>query len=191
MHSKEYRDSFRLGIMRALESIYGKTEIWAFHLDYENIVVSSHGRVKNYFTDHEYAQRLNEDGYCVANIYPTGNGRSVSKLIHRLVAETFLPQIGKSYEVNHIDGNKANNNMINLEWVTRAENLQHARDTGLFKQQFGRENGRYKYSDEDIQDMVDFHELGFSYADISKAYGLSGTGAFKTIKRRTGCPKYR
>lgn len=49
--------------------------------------------------------------------------------IHRLMAKTFLP--GEKEHVNHIDGNKQNNSLDNLEWATPSENSQHAVDTGL------------------------------------------------------------
>lgn len=51
--------------------------------------------------------------------------------IHRLVAKLFIPNPLNKKCVNHIDGNKTNNNVTNLEWVTHAENAQHAVDTGL------------------------------------------------------------
>ena len=53
------------------------------------------------------------------------------KPIHRLVAETFIPKSNGYSEVNHKDGNKKNNNINNLEWVTRAENIKHSYATGL------------------------------------------------------------
>ena len=53
--------------------------------------------------------------------------------IHRLVATQFLPNPDNEECVNHIDGNKTNNQMTNLEWVSKAENTQHAYDTGLNK----------------------------------------------------------
>jgi hypothetical protein len=58
-------------------------------------------------------------------------GLRVGKLVHRLVAEAFLPFAPDRPFVNHIDGDKRNNALENLEWCTRSENMQHAYDTGL------------------------------------------------------------
>lgn len=185
MRSKEYRDNFRRTLLLQYAEIYGNSEICAFHPEFDNILVSSLGRVQNTNTNHIYTPMVNTQGYLNVGIYPTGSNRSVSKLVHRLVAETFFAYLTcKHYEVNHINGNKADNSIYNIEWLTRQENLQHARDTGLFKQQFGRTNGRYKYLDQDIEDMIELHNLGYTYREISKAYGLAGTGIFKVIKRR-------
>lgn len=60
-------------------------------------------------------------------------GKKTAKRVHRLVAETFLPVRDKSLEVNHIDGNKNNNKLSNLEWVTSSENTLKGYELGLFE----------------------------------------------------------
>ena len=69
-------------------------------------------------------------GYMLVHLVGDNNKVKI-KMIHTLVAEAFIPKIdGKKY-VNHIDGNKQNNVVTNLEWVTSKENMNHAIRTGL------------------------------------------------------------
>ena len=63
------------------------------------------------------------------------NGCSRNHLIHRLVAEAFIDNPGNLPVVNHIDGDRVNNQVTNLEWVTRSRNLEHAVEIGLMKSQ--------------------------------------------------------
>ena len=71
------------------------------------------------------ADSVNEDGYHRVKIDNTYVG------LHRLLAETFIPRAEGAQQVNHKDGNKGNNSLENLEWVTHEENLYHAMRTGL------------------------------------------------------------
>lgn len=61
----------------------------------------------------------------------TQDGKEKNAYVHRLVAAAFVPNPGHKRQVNHIDGNSRNNAANNLEWVTAAENIRHAYDTGL------------------------------------------------------------
>lgn len=71
----------------------------------------------------------NGRGYMVVALYK--NGKRYFKKVHRLVAEAFIPNPENKSEVNHIDGNKKNNYVENLEWVTTKENCRHRQDNNL------------------------------------------------------------
>lgn len=73
------------------------------------------------------------DGTSDRGIYSSGYSKPKLEKIHRLVADAFLPEPDKDIyqEVNHIDGDKKNNDVTNLEWVTRKQNVLHAWETGL------------------------------------------------------------
>jgi len=76
-------------------------------------------------------QHIDRTGYLTVSIYK--NGKKISFKTHKLVALAFIPNPENKETVNHIDGNKLNNSVYNLEWSTRSENCQHAWDNGLNK----------------------------------------------------------
>lgn len=75
-------------------------------------------------------QRKDNKGYMRIDI-KDNNGRKRFCGVHRLVAEAFIDNPEKKPQVNHIDGNKGNNNLNNLEWCTNKENQEHAYRIGL------------------------------------------------------------
>lgn len=90
--------------------------------DYE---VSNLGRVCSFKGKYPKILKLGEDscGYPIVGI--CNGGKQVTKRVHRLVAEAFVPNPENKPEVNHIDEDKSNNMVDNLEWVTHRENVNH------------------------------------------------------------------
>lgn len=66
---------------------------------------------------------LDKDGYVV--IVLSNNGKNFHTRVHRVVAKAFIPNPENKKQINHIDGNKQNNNVSNLEWCTQSENIRH------------------------------------------------------------------
>ena len=112
---------------RVGEQIMIDTEVWKKVEGFPNYSVSSFGRVRNDKTDTFKTVQIDKDGYFLVELYHKKRRRHVG--IHRLVAETFIENADKKPCVNHIDGNKQNNYVSNLEWVTVKENNWHCRKT--------------------------------------------------------------
>lgn len=99
-------------------------ELWKDIKGYEGIYqVSNLGRVKRVTTDRVLKGCKNTKGYLKVDLYK--NGSQSNKRIHRLVAQAFIPNPDNTSQVNHIDENKTNNAISNLEWVTSKENINH------------------------------------------------------------------
>lgn len=99
-------------------------DILGFNGDYQ---ISNLGRIiSKKYMPHRIMKQQKVKGYF--NVWLSLNNSGRSYRVSRLVALAFIPNQGNKTEVNHIDGNKFNNSVDNLEWCTRRENMQHARD---------------------------------------------------------------
>lgn len=138
-------------------------ETWKDIVGYENkYQVSNLGRIKtipHYVSNHTGQILLKEHiskGYKTKKGYLCIELKGKSLRVHRLVATAFLPKVKGKNQVNHIDGNKQNNRIDNLEWCDNRENQKHAYKIGL---QHRRENagrkkkkvGKYNLKNELIQ----------------------------------------
>lgn len=144
-----------------LQQTMHKEEIWLAVPEYQDIYeVSSLGRVRSLnrsiINKNGELQlisgkvlKLYRDRYGYLLVYLSQNYCVKTQSVHHLVARTFLAapdgEVGSklySYCLNHIDGNKQNNGVDNLEWVTNAQNHQHAIDRGLFNSHGSQTNSK-------------------------------------------------
>ena len=178
---------------------------------YEGIyAITSHGRVYSYGRDKtKYSIGMFKKLYTAKSGYVFVGLNKDKKLktikTARLVAIMFIPNPMCKEQVNHIDGNKENNNVDNLEWSTASENMKHAFRIGLKKpsniqkekarahcsklgkisgKQNGRRNGMARKSlplSDDIK-IRELHKNGVSIRNIAKLFNVSRTPITRAIK---------
>lgn len=137
-----------------------------------NYLVSEDGKIFNAKTKKELKKNKMNTGYESVTIYDSGKKGGTRKTVHRLVAETFIPNPENKEFVNHKDGNKTNNCVSNLEWATRLENSHHAAVNGLYC--VGEKNGNSKYSDKQVEKVCKLLQEGkLSNLEIAKKTGVS------------------
>lgn len=121
-------------------------------------------------------------GYYVCILQKNGNKKAF--LVHRLVALNFIPNPENKPHVNHKDGNKQNNHVSNLEWVTISENEKHAHATGL-KNFKGRKISCRKTNPEICAKIrKEYSNTTTSYVRLSKKYNISSSHIEKILKYR-------
>lgn len=93
--------------------------------DFPGYYIAENGQVysEKYGDLRKLKPSKNSGGYY--NVILRKNGKSVSRSVHRLVAENYIENLDNALEVDHIDRNKLNNNADNLRWVSRSENLKN------------------------------------------------------------------
>ena len=118
---------------------------------------------------------VDKDGYLMFSLH-FGDGSRTTAKIHRLVAQAFIPNPLNKPEVNHIDGNKQNNRVDNLEWVSGSENITHAFRIGLRQAPAEGENHQWcKYSSATIHEVCRLLVKGTSLQDIASTTGMSAS----------------
>lgn len=164
------------------------TEIWKPVVGYEGYYeVSSEGRVKavtRNITDKSGKNKCIKEKVLSPNNHRNGyltiqlsrNNQTKRFYIHRIVAQAFLPQEGMPC-VNHIDHDRSNNNIENLEWVTQRANIKHAITAGRFDPSNnnapkGEAHPHAKLTEEQVIAIRNLASSGMSHTEIARTFGV-------------------
>lgn len=171
-------------------------EIWKDISTYEGIYqVSSMGHVKS-------LDRLAKDrwgggrliygkmitiqcdmhGYRYVHLYKNSKGRNCK--VHLLVAKAFIENINNLPFINHIDGDKSNNCINNLEWCTQSENEKHAHQIGL-KNHKGENHPRNRFTNDDILEMRRLFDIEkLNQREIGRIMNINYKTVHKIVHRQ-------
>lgn len=142
--------------------------------------------------------KLDRYGYPIVSLCTT-NRKAKMCTIHRLVAQAFVPNPENKKTVNHIDGNKENNNVSNLEWCTNMENTQHGWKLGLCKTydrkkeynragivESNKARRKYIFTPDDVKRICALRADGCSQQYIANQFGFA-QGTISKILREALC----
>ena len=179
-------------------------EIWK-EIDggYEQYQVSNLGRIKSLKRKKEKILHLDKDRYGYMNVYLSKDGVMKKFKVHRLVAIAFIENTNNYPEINHIDGNKENNSVDNLEWVTRSQNLKHAHKMGLKKfstkeglpcggVSYREHNGNHKLTEHDVDEIRKLYIPNspiFGGRALARKYGVGATTIWNILNNNTWTEK--
>lgn len=159
-------------------------EEWRDISGYEGMYqISSYGRVWSIRKKKYLNPTLHEKGYLRVKLYKrvyTHGHRDYR--IHQLVAEMFFGPCPPGKEVNHIDGDKTNNHINNLEYKTHQQNCMHASEHGLLAR--GSRNKAAKLNENQVKIIRIFSDLGMTNVGLSRLYHVSTFAIHKIIKRK-------
>lgn len=157
-------------------------EIWKDIIGYEgHYQISNQGRVKalgrkgsgccvidriKKVTKSKDKTHYDSFGLCVGN-------KSKCFMLHRVLAIHFIPNPENKKEVNHIDGNKSNNSLENLEWVTASENIYHGLKLGIMNTANGLTKSNVRFSKQDVIEIKKRIKNGDLGAHIANDYGVN------------------
>ena len=135
--------------------------------------ICSSGKVLNTETGKYMKGGKDKNGYHIVSL--TYKKKKYTRKIHRLVAEAFIPNPNKLPEVNHKDGDKWNNEVYNLEWVSSADNTHHAQNIGLRTQ---------KMKKKDVEKICKMISSGkYQISRISEKTGFSKSLIRRILRR--------
>ncbi len=156
-----------------------QVESWQPIIDFPSYDVSNFGKVRSRVRKNGCLKLSRTSGnYLKVTLYPGGK----THLVHRLVAQAFISNSHGLTDVNHKDGNKSNNRVENLEWMSHSANRIHAVTTGLCKNVQG---SRRRLSEAEAQQVWNWYEQGIKQSDIAKRLEVTPGAISHIISGRT------
>lgn len=159
-------------------------EKWETVQGFPNYMISSFSRVLNKTTLKMVSVSMHQHGFRVVRLWNKGKTKLFK--IYRLKAIHFIPNPQNKKCVNHIDGNRLNEDLDNLEWNTHNENMRHAYDNGLSYGHFKKGHGGHcagepdrKLSKDDVELLRRWYKSGF-YDEVKIPKVFDITGAYAT-----------
>lgn len=168
-------------------------EVWKPIKNYDGYEISTQGRIRSWIDNHRQRRQIpkiitpgySASGYlryCARN---TKTGRRTSWYVHREVARAFLMHFEESLQVNHKDGNKANNNVTNLEMVTCQQNIRHAHAHHLTHPAKGERHGRAKVTQEQVRKIRQLKAQGVPTKQIAQTFGMERHNVWSICRKKT------
>ena len=150
-------------------------------------VIDDTGKIRNINTGNYIKINKNHNGYMRVSLMKKGGG-TTSIQYHRLLMMLLKPIEGmEKLQINHIDGNKENNVLDNLQWVTSQENIHHAIKTGLtdFSYLQGEKTNLSHYTEKDAKLVIDLLKSNkYTDKEISKITGFPVRSFIAKIRRK-------
>ena len=135
-----------------------------YQVSEDGVITSPHGRILSHQIDYKGYHRV---------VLQAGRKHRIQTGVHRLVALCHIPNPENKPEVNHIDGDKDNNHVSNLQWATTAENVEHSVRLGLAQHPTGFAARRARLTPELIADIHRMLGEGVKQTEIARITGIS------------------
>lgn len=166
-------------------------EFWIEVNDFNNYRISNYGRIKEITCNNQ--QKLIKPFFCGGKKLRNGRPLQVCLynenekkffVLNNLVATRFIPNLNKLPCSNHKDGNKTNNHVVNLEWLSYSDNQHHAINMGL-KQDIGENNMHSKLTEKEVIEIRKLYKNGIGYKKLAKIFEVEPCTISLVVKRKS------
>tara|TARA_R110001606_G_scaffold24873_7_gene81721 strand:- start:90 stop:584 length:495 start_codon:yes stop_codon:yes gene_type:complete len=154
-------------------------------VEFPNYFISDKGVVRNLKSKKVRKPFISDNGYVRIPLFK--NNKRCTRALHRVLAISFIPNPNDMPFINHLDGDKQNNDISNLEWCDRSRNMKHAHELGLVKGQTGAKgskNGSSKLNEDKVLEIRKLASEGFSSKEIAEKFNISRGNCNSIIARK-------